>query len=72
MVEKSCESCFKIVQFGLDKINQLSRSDDVPQQININGVPPFKAMQHVLHHHGVENGGCIGEQAVFEEGVVIP
>lgn len=72
MVEKSCESCFKIVQFGLDKINQLSRSDDVPQQIRINGVPPFKAMQHVLHHHGVEDGSCIGEQAVLEKGVVIP
>ena len=71
MVEKSCESCFKIVQFGWDKINQLLRSDDVPQQIRINGVPPFKTMQHVLHHHGVQDGCCIGEQAVLEKGVVI-
>ena len=71
MVEKSCECCFKIVQFGFGKINQLSGSDDVLQQIRINGVPPFKTMQHVLHHHGVQDGCCIGEQAVLEEEVVI-
>jgi hypothetical protein len=71
MVENSCEDCFKIVKFGLDKINQLSRSDDVPQQVRINGVPPFKTMQHVLYPHGVEDGCCFGEQVVLEKGVVI-